>query len=129
MNTTGISSEVQVAHVFWRDLGELDRCVAISHILASFREAAQSMNQSRSREQALTLIHEARQAHEVGEPFASVARRVSDCHSGSSGGYLGEFLPEELMDEVRAVVEPLAVNSVSEVVESPMGFHLYYRMC
>lgn len=128
MNTPSNSTEARVAHVFWRELDELDRCVSISHILVRFRESAQSMNQGRSREEALTAIQSARQSHEAGEPFASVARRVSDCPSGSSGGFLGEFLPEELMDEVRAVVEPMAPNSVSDIVESPMGFHLFYRM-
>jgi len=128
MNAPSNPPGVQVAHVFWRDVDELDRCVAVSHILVSFREAVQSMNQGRSREDAMTLIRGARQSHEAGEPFASAARRVSDCPSGSSGGYLGEFLPEELMDEVRTVVEGMPPNSVSAVVESPMGFHLYYRM-
>lgn len=117
-----------VANVFWRDESEFDRCIAIAHIVVSHREAPQSLNHERSREQALKLILDTQQRHAHGEPFASAAHRVSDCPSGKSGGYLGEFLPEELMPEVREIVEPLAPNSVSGVVEMDMGFHIFFRM-
>jgi len=63
---------------------------------------------------------------EAGTDFAILARRHSDSGDADQGGYLGwrtaETLPDIFIDAIRV----LDVDSYSEVLEGPNGFHILY---
>lgn len=59
-----------------------------------------------------------------GEDFATLAREHSVSPEGPTGGELGVFSPGEV-PEMMDVVFTLPVNTLSDVVQSEYGFHLF----
>jgi peptidyl-prolyl cis-trans isomerase SurA len=69
-------------------------------------------------------IETARERLLAGEDFAAVAADVSDDPSRNRGGELGWFEPGDLDPDFQAVVDTLALNTVSEPVHTRFGYHL-----
>jgi peptidyl-prolyl cis-trans isomerase SurA len=59
-----------------------------------------------------------------GEDFAELARRYSQDGSAVNGGDLGWVNPGDTVPEFERVMDALAAGEVSEVTQSPFGFHL-----
>ena len=59
-----------------------------------------------------------------GDDFATLARERSTSPEGPLGGELGLFAPGEV-PEMMSVVFSLPVDSVSDVVQSEFGFHIF----
>ena len=59
-----------------------------------------------------------------GEQFADLAKAFSDDASANKGGDLGWLNPGETVPEFEKVMNSLKVNDVSQVVQTPFGFHL-----
>lgn len=59
-----------------------------------------------------------------GDDFATLARERSTSPEGPMGGELGVFAPGEV-PEMMNVVFSLPVNTLSDVVQSEFGFHLF----
>jgi peptidyl-prolyl cis-trans isomerase C len=59
-----------------------------------------------------------------GIAFAEVARRVSKCPSGQSGGDLGFFGRGQMVPEFDAAAFTLPVNEVSQPIKTQFGYHL-----
>ena len=59
--------------------------------------------------------------------FADAARQYSDCDSGGMGGYWGRFDPDDnnLLPEIKSVVFTLPTNAISQVVETPVSYHIF----
>lgn len=66
--------------------------------------------------------HAALRDIQQGEPFAEVARRVSDDPSAHNGGELGYFATEALAEPLRSAVRSLQIGSISDVLKGPKGF-------
>lgn len=79
-----------------------------SHILVSDEEAARK---------ALTRL-------KAGEPFPQVAGEFSTDPSASQGGDIGFFTVEQVIPEFGAACKKLKVGELSDVVKSPLGFHV-----
>ncbi len=60
-----------------------------------------------------------------GATFADVARRVSLSPDAERGGDLGYFSRGQMPPEFEEVAFALALGRLSEVVETPYGFHLF----
>ncbi len=73
---------------------------------------------------ALDKIEEARKRLMAGESFEKVAADVSDDPSRSRGGELGWFESGDLDPDFQAVVDTLALNTVSAPVHTRFGYHL-----
>jgi parvulin-like peptidyl-prolyl isomerase len=59
--------------------------------------------------------------------FATAASQFSaDTASGESGGELGRYTPDQLIDPISTTVENLTVGDVSEPVRTAAGFHLIH---
>ncbi len=56
--------------------------------------------------------------------FAEQALKHSECPTAMNGGLLGEMPPGKLYPELDAVAFELSAGQVSDVVESPLGFHV-----
>jgi len=76
----------------------------------------------RSREEATRIREEVRRKPAT---FAAVASRASIAPEGKRGGDLGWFGKGQGMPEVFDVCFRLPVNTVSDVIPSPFGFHVF----
>ncbi len=100
--------------------------VRASHILLSY-QGAQGAGAARTKEQAKKLAEQLLADLKGGKDFAAVARENSDCPSSRQGGDLGTFGRGQMVPEFERAAFALQTGQVSEVVESPFGFHLILR--
>jgi parvulin-like peptidyl-prolyl isomerase len=82
---------------------------------------------TRSKEEAQTMIGQFKEQIDQGGDFAQLARQHSDCPSGQRGGDLGSFGRGQMVKEFETVAFALDVGAVSDVVETPFGYHLIKR--
>ncbi len=61
---------------------------------------------------------------EKNEDFAFVARNFSEGESGKNGGELGWFEANQMIPEIAMSVFALEKNSLSDIIESSLGFHI-----
>lgn len=100
------------------------------HILIAWRGADLATTAvSRTKDQARALAQELRlQAIEPGADLCRLARRFSDdAENGSECGDLGVLSPGALPPPLDEELFRLRPGKVSEVLESPYGFHLLWR--
>ena len=92
-----------------------------SHILIRVPEGAASDVRQSRHAKAEALLARIRK----GEDFAAVAREASeDPGSASRGGELGVFAKGQMVPAFEQAAFALPVGQVSDVVESPFGFHI-----
>lgn len=82
---------------------------------------------TRTKEEALERIQECLKRAQAGEKFEDLASEYSDGPTKTRGGDLGEF-PQGMMhpafDEAAFACE---VGAITDVVETPFGYHIIYR--
>lgn len=100
--------------------------VAASHILLMYAGSMRS-TQTRSKEEAESLINEFKQRIADGDDFAEIARTHSDCPSGQDGGSLGTFGRGQMVPAFEEAAFALEVGATSDVVETDFGYHLIQR--
>jgi parvulin-like peptidyl-prolyl isomerase len=102
--------------------------VAVSDILFSYKGARGARAEtSRGREQARAAAEQALRRIRAGARFEDVARASSDSPFRERGGYIGVLETRRLYPSLRRAFAVLAEGSVSDVVESPIGFHILRR--
>ncbi|MFA7209318.1 MAG: peptidylprolyl isomerase [Parcubacteria group bacterium] len=69
-------------------------------------------------------ISEARKAVDSGKDFAEVAEKYSEGDSAKDGGDLGWFTADQMMPEIAISAFMMKKGDHSDVIESPIGFHL-----
>jgi peptidyl-prolyl cis-trans isomerase NIMA-interacting 1 len=85
-------------------------------------------NVVRSREQALAVAQEVHRRAKGGEDFARLAIEFSDePGAGNRGGSLGRFGHGQMVPAFEAAAFKLEIGQISEIVESPFGFHVIQR--
>ena len=82
---------------------------------------------SRNREQAATLAAELRSRAVKGEDFDELAFRYSDLSNWRQAGYFPIFRKGKRHPEFEKILWPLSENEVSDVIETPTGFHIVKR--
>lgn len=105
---------------------EMAEQVRASHILLMYQGSMRS-TATRSKEEAKREIDDIEQKLADGEDFAWLAKNHSDCPSGRGGGDLGNFARGQMVPEFEQAAFALAVGAVSDVVETPFGYHLIMR--
>ncbi|CAA7616040.1 peptidylprolyl isomerase [Magnetospirillum sp. UT-4] len=100
--------------------------IRASHILLMYKGSMRSMAE-RSKADAESAIQALRDELAKGADFAALAREYSDCPSGEDGGDLGYFGQGSMVPEFESAAFGLGTGEVSEVVETPFGFHLIQR--
>ncbi|MCW8836176.1 MAG: peptidylprolyl isomerase [Rhodospirillales bacterium] len=100
--------------------------VKASHILLMYAGSARS-SATRTKDEALSAIEALKQKLDSGEDFADLARKNSDCPSGSDGGNLGLFGRGAMVRAFEDAAFGLDVGAVSGVVETDFGYHLIMR--
>jgi hypothetical protein len=102
----------------------------IHHLLIAWHDARKNASRAtRSHQQAKQLAEKIRQqAIQDKTDFCHLARKYSDDPSNRAAcGDLGWIEPGTLSPDIEAVIFKLQPGAVSEVVESPYGFHVFWR--
>ena len=103
--------------------------IGARHILVMYRgsqhappDVVRTRDEAQAREQA--LLRRAR----AGEDIAALAREYSDEPGAATrGGDLGRFHHGEMVPAFERAAFALTVNQISDVVETPFGFHVIQR--
>ena len=110
------------------DLDEPPTRITARHIVVSYKDATRSSSQ-RSRleaqERAQQLLAQLRAAP---EQFEQLAVSASDGPSAIMGGHLGSFALGTMDQAFEDAAFRLAIGEISDVVETPFGFHIIERM-
>lgn len=101
-----------------------------SHILIRYAGALRTTNDvTRSKDEAKKLAQEVwRKASAPGADFAGLADQYTEDPSGKGrGGKLGTFPKGRMVPEFDKPLFELSPGQVSEVIETPFGFHIIHR--
>lgn len=82
------------------------------------------VNEVTSEAEARRRLEDLRQRLRHGADFAELARLHSQDGSAAKGGDLGWINPGDTVPEFERAMDALAEGEVSEVIQSPFGFHL-----
>ena len=91
-----------------------------SHILISADQKATPEDKKKAKEKAEAI----RKRVAKGEDFATVAKAESNCPSAAKGGDLGYFGKGQMVPEFEKAAAALKLGELSDVVESPFGYHI-----
>lgn len=100
--------------------------IKASHILLMYAGSMRS-TASRSQAEAQQLIQQIKGEIDGGGDFAALAKQHSDCPSSAKGGDLGSFGRGQMVGEFENAAYALDVGGVSDVVETPFGYHIIQR--
>ena len=82
----------------------------------------------RTKEQALVLAQEVLKRARAGEDLGRLAVEYSDePNAGARGGSLGRFTKGQMVGAFEAVAFKLKVGEISDIVETPFGYHIIQR--
>ena len=100
--------------------------IRASHILLMYAGSERS-NATRSKQEAYDEIVRIKQRIDAGGDFAQEARQHSDCPSSARGGDLGHFGRGQMVPAFEQAAFALEVGGVSDIVETPFGYHIIQR--
>ncbi|MFO0736143.1 MAG: peptidylprolyl isomerase [Labilithrix sp.] len=103
--------------------------ISARHVLIQWMGADHAKDSVvRSKEQAFNVAKEVLRRARAKEDFARLAVEYSDePNAGQRGGSLGRFGHGQMVPEFEAAAFKLDVGEISDVVESPFGFHVIQR--
>lgn len=94
--------------------------VRARHVLVKVAPGADAARRAEARERIETVLAAAR----GGADFAELAREFSEDSTASSGGDLGWFARGRMVPAFEAAAFALEPGGISDVVETPYGFHV-----
>jgi peptidyl-prolyl cis-trans isomerase D len=123
------SEQVQVsqqeAENFYRDQREKrffePKAARVRHILLRVPEGTDKGVRLAARQKADKVLTDALQ----GADFAGLAKQFSEDPSRAAGGEVGWVTPGQLLPPLETAVFALKKGELSEVLESPFGFHIF----
>lgn len=103
-----------------RDQLKMPERVRVRHILIQVRVGSSDLELDTARSRIDALLERARQ----GEDFASIAREASEDESKGQGGELPWILRGQTIPDFERASFELDPGEISDVVQSPVGFHI-----
>lgn len=101
--------------------------IGAQHILISYKGAERS-DSERSKEEAKKLAEKVLdKSRAEGADFAELAREYSDGPSADKGGDLGTFGRGTMAESFEKAAFKMDVGQISDLVETPFGFHIIKR--
>ncbi len=106
----------------------LPRRISARHILVQYAGSERADSAiTRTKDQARARMAECLEKARAGTDFAALAREYSDGPSASRGGDLGEFPEGVMAPAFNDAAFALEVGQISDIVETPFGFHIIQR--
>jgi hypothetical protein len=100
----------------------------VRHILVQYQGSMRAgPDITRTKEEALERINEALAKARAGDDFAELAAEYSDGPTKTRGGDLGVFPRGRMVPAFDTAAFALDVGGISEVVETPFGYHILTR--
>lgn len=99
------------------------------HILVMYQGSRRATaGVTRTKIEALALAREVMKKARAGQRFEDLVSRYSDEPGAAArGGDLGKFRGKVMVPEFQAGLEATAVGKISDVVETPFGYHVILR--
>jgi hypothetical protein len=100
------------------------------HLLVMYKGGRRAPpNVERTKEEAKVRATEAQKKAKDGKTkFEDLVKEYSDePNAGARGGDLGKFPKGAMVPEFQAALEKIKVNEISDVVETPFGYHVILR--
>ncbi|MFS8065905.1 MAG: peptidylprolyl isomerase [Byssovorax sp.] len=99
------------------------------HLLVMYEGSRRSApDVTRTKDQALARVREALKRARAGERFEDLVKEYSDEPGAAKrGGDLGTFPAGAMVHEFQKGLEETEVGKISDVVETPFGFHVILR--
>jgi hypothetical protein len=109
--------------------GHTEDTVGARHLLVQYKGSMRAgPGIVRTRDEALKRATEALTRAKAGEDFAALVREYSDEPGAAErGGDLGRFQRKQMVKEFANAAFALDIGAVSDVVETPFGFHVIQR--
>jgi parvulin-like peptidyl-prolyl isomerase len=102
--------------------------VKAKHILLMYEGSERApASITRTKEEAKILIEEIQEKIKQGEKFEDLAMAHSDCPSSKEGGDLGRFGRGQMAAAFEEASFACDVGGITDVVETPFGYHIIYR--
>ena len=103
--------------------------IGASHVLVMHRGYERvPPTVTRTREEARSRIEDVLRRARAGQDFAALAREFSDePGAASSGGSLGTFGHGAMVPPFERAAFALSVGQISDIVETPFGYHVIRR--
>ena len=97
----------------------------VSHVLVPYAGAnGAEPSVTRTKEEALERARSLKKRLDAGENFAALARANSESLSAKNGGSLGAITRNDLVPAFADAAFALQQGQISDVVETPFGFHI-----
>ncbi len=97
-----------------------DHMITKSHVRHILIKLKETVSDQEAKQKLLALRHRI----ENGEDFAAIARAYSEDYSSIKGGDLGWVKPGDMVPPFEAAMSQLAINQLSEPVQTQFGWHL-----
>lgn len=102
--------------------------VSARHILISYQGADHAIpGVKRSESEARTLAEQIAKDAKAGGDWGELAKHTDEPGSKETGGDLGSFARGQMVPAFERVAFSLPVGQVSDVVQTPFGFHVIQR--
>lgn len=103
--------------------------IGARHVLVQWMGADRAgPNVLRTREQALVIATDVQRRAKAGEDLGRLAVEYSDePNAAARGGSLGRFGHGQMVPAFEAAAFKLEVGEISDIVETPFGFHIIQR--
>ncbi len=104
--------------------------ILVEHLVVMHQDARRvPPNVTRTRPEARARAEEAQRRAAAGEPFSALVEEYSDEPGAAArGGRLPRFRYEDMVPEFSRAAFALAPGELSDVVDTPFGYHVILRI-